>query len=111
MFRLVLSILLVLAFTGASTASAMHGLNHGSDHADHHAEMTENDLLADAEKALAGCCDTTKGMGSTPCFGDLVATSAISPVNLASRIAIGVLYADFEFSNLILAVPTGPPKV
>ncbi len=111
MFRLVLSIILVVAFAGASTASVMHGLNYGPDHADHHAEMTENDLVADAEKALADCCDTTGGMGSTPCFGDLVVTTAISPVNLASSFAFGVLYADFEFSNLILAVPTGPPKV
>ena len=53
MFRLVLSIILVVAFAGASTASVMHGLNYGPDHTDHHAEMTENDLVADAEKALA----------------------------------------------------------
>ncbi len=111
MFRLVLSIILVVAFAGASTASVMHGLNHGSDHAAHHAEMSESDPVADAEKALADCCDATSGMGSMPCFGDLAATSAISPVNPASMAAIGLMYADCNFSNLTLAVPTGPPKV
>ncbi|MEL8054606.1 MAG: hypothetical protein AAGK66_00490 [Pseudomonadota bacterium] len=111
MFRLVLSIILVVAFAGASTVSVVHGLNYGPDHADHHAEMTENDLVADAEKALANCCDTTGGMGSTPCFGDLVVTAAILPVSPSREMVIGVLYADFEFSNLTRAVPTGPPKV
>ncbi len=110
MSRLVLSIILVVAFAGASTASVMHGLNHGSGHADHHAEMSKSDPLADAETALADCCDATSGMGSTPCFGDLAATSAISPDNPANRSVVGVLYADFDFANLTLAVPTGPPK-
>ncbi len=111
MFRLVLSIILVSAFAGASTASVMHGLNHGSDHAAHHAEMSESDPVADAKTALADCCDATSGMGSTPCFGDLAPTSAISPVNLASMAAISLMYADCNFSNLTLAVPTGPPRV
>ena len=111
MFRLVLSIILVVAFAGASTASVMHGLDHGSDHADHRAEMTESDPLADAEQALADCCDTTSGTGSTFCFGDLAAMSAISPVNSANSLANGMLYSDLGFSNLRLAVPTGPPKV
>lgn len=84
MFRLVLSITLVFAFAGASTASAMHGLNHGSDHAEHHAQMSQSGPLADAEKALADCCDATSGMGSMPCFGDLAATSAILQVTPAS---------------------------
>ncbi|MDJ0683486.1 MAG: hypothetical protein QNJ84_02180 [Alphaproteobacteria bacterium] len=111
MVRLVLSIILVALFAGASPASVMHGLNHGSDHAEHHPEMTENDLLADAEKTLADCCDTTAGMGSTPCFGDLVATSAVSPISPTSRKVSGLLCADFDFSNSTLSVPTGPPKV
>ncbi|WP_107843939.1 hypothetical protein [Litoreibacter ponti] len=111
MFRLVLSILLVVAFAGASTASVMHGLSHGSDHVNHHVDMTESDPLADAEKALADCCDATSGMGSMPCFGDLAATSAILQVIPASRSVVSVLYADFDFANLTLAVPTGPPKV
>ena len=111
MFRLVLSIILVCAFAGASTASVMHGLNHGPDHADHHAQMSEIDPLADAEKALADCCDATSGMGSMPCFSDFAATSAISPVNPTSMAAIGLMYADCDFANLTLAVPTGPPKV
>jgi hypothetical protein len=111
MFRLVLSIILVFAFAGASTASVMHGLNHGSDHMDHHTQMSESDPLADAETALADCCDATSGMGSTPCFGDLAATSATLQVIPASRSVVSVLYADFDFANLTLAVPTGPPKV
>ncbi len=111
MFRFVLSFILVVAFAGASTASVMHGLNHGSDHADHHAQMSESDPLADAEEALADCCDATSGMGSMPCFGDLAATSAILQNNPASRSVVSVLYADFDFANLMLAVPTGPPKV
>lgn len=111
MFRIVLSIILVVAFAGASAASVMHGLNHGEDQAGHHAEMTENHPLADAEKALADCCDTTSGMGSTPCFVDLVVVSAIAPVNTASRTTNGFLCDDFDFSNLTPAVPTGPPKV
>ena len=111
MVRLVLSIILVVAFAGASTASMMHGLNHGSDHAAHHAEMSESDPVADAEKSLADCCDATSGMGSVPCFGDLAATSAILQVILASRSVVSVLYDDFDFANLTLAVPTGPPKV
>ncbi|MEO0963308.1 MAG: hypothetical protein AAFY01_12900 [Pseudomonadota bacterium] len=111
MFRLVLSIILVFAFAGASTASVMHGLNHGSDHADHHAQMSESDPLADAEKALADCCDATSGMGSMPCFGDLAATSAILQVIPSSTSVVSILYADFDFANLTLSVPTGPPKV
>ena len=111
MFRLVLSFILVVAFAGASTASVMHGLNHGSDHADHHAQMSESNPLADAEKALADCCDATSGMGSMPCFGDLVATSATLQLIPTSRSVASVLYVDFDFANLSLAVPTGPPKV
>lgn len=111
MFRLLLSILLAIAFASASTASVMHGLNHGQDHAAHHAEMSEHDLSADAEKALSDCCDATSGMGSAPCFGDLVATSAIVPVDPANSLAKGELHTDFHFANLTLAVPTGPPKV
>ena len=111
MFRFVLSFILVVAFAGASTASVMHGLNHGSDHADHHAQMSESDLLADAEKTLADCCDATSGMGSMPCFGDLVTTSAILQLIPTSRSVVSVLYVDFDFANLTLAVPTGPPKV
>ena len=111
MFRLALSVILVVAFAGASTASVMHGLNHGLDHAAHHAEMTESDPLADAEKALADCCDATNGVGSTPCFGDLVATSVISPINPTNSIVVAVLYIDHNFSNPTLTVPTGPPKV
>ena len=111
MFRLVLSIILVFAFVGASTASVMHGLNHGSDHADHHSETKETDPLADAEEALADCCDATSGMGSTPCFGDLAATSVISTINPANSTVVAGTYAVCDFSNLTLAVPTGPPKV
>ncbi|AKS44618.1 hypothetical protein SAMN05444287_2470 [Octadecabacter temperatus] len=111
MLRLVLSIILVFVFTGASTASVMHGLNHGSDHADHHAQTSESDPLADAEKALADCCDASSGMGSMPCFGDLAAASAILQVIPASRSVVSVLHANFDFANLTLAVPTGPPKV
>ncbi|WP_299673282.1 hypothetical protein [uncultured Roseobacter sp.] len=111
MVRLVLSIILVVAFASASTASVTHGLNHGSGHADHHAEMSKSDPLADAETALTGCCDATSGMGSMPCFGDLAATSAISPAHLANNTVVAGTYADCDFSNLTLAVPTGPPKV
>ncbi|MEM8777153.1 MAG: hypothetical protein AAGF53_19180 [Pseudomonadota bacterium] len=111
MFRLVLSIILVFAFVGGSTASVIHGLNHGSDHGNHHAEMSESDLFAEAEKALADCCDATSGMGSMPCFGDLVATTAILQLIPTSRSVVSVLYVDFDFANLTLAVPTGPPKV
>ena len=110
MFRLVLSITLIFAFAGASTASVMHSLNHGSDHADHHAQMSD-DPLADAEKALADCCDGTSGMGSMPCFGDLAANSAVLQVIPLSRSVVSVQYADFDFANLTRAVPTGPPKV
>ena len=111
MFRFVLSIILVFAFAGVSTASVMHGLKQGLDHTDHHAQMTESEPLADAEKALADCCDSASGMGSMPCFGDLAATSSILQVILASRSVVSVLYADFDFANLTVAVPTGPPKV
>lgn len=111
MFRLVLSIILVVAFAGATTASATHGFDHGMDHAEHHAEMTKDDLMADAGNALAHCCDTAGGVGSTSCFADLATMSAIVPDSPASGMAIGLLYADFDFSNLTLSVPTGPPKV
>lgn len=111
MLRLFLSIILVFAFAGASTASVMHGLHHGSDHTEHHAQMSESDPSADAEKALADCCDATSGMGSMPCFGDLASTSAISPINPANSTVVAWTYADCDFSNLTLSVPTGPPKV
>ena len=110
MFRIVLSIILVVAFAGASAASVVHGVNHGSDHAGHHAEPTTKDVLAEAEMALAECCDTTSGMGSTPCFGDLVATSAMSPVTPAVSTTIGLFHAGSKFSNHARAAPTGPPK-
>ena len=111
MFRFVLSIILVFAFAGASTASAMHGLNHGSNHADHHAHVSEIDPLAGAETALADCCDATSGMGSIPCFSDLAAATAVLPVSPASRSVICVPFVYFDFANLTVAVPTGPPKV
>ncbi|WP_170429740.1 hypothetical protein [Ruegeria arenilitoris] len=110
MFRLVLSILLVVAFSGASAASVKHGLTHGSDHSGHHAQMAGDDLLADAEKAAADCCDTTSGMGSTSCFGDLVATSGISPIAPLVISVVGVTYAGADLSGVALGVPTGPPK-
>jgi len=110
MLRLLVSVILVVAFAGASSASVAHGLNHGSDHAGHHPEMTENDLLADAENALADCCDTTSGMGASACFGELAAISAVLPDSPASGMAIGLPYIDFDFANLTLSVPTGPPK-
>ncbi|SLN63711.1 hypothetical protein [Ruegeria meonggei] len=110
MFRLVLSIFLVIAFSGASAASVKHGLTHGSDHSGHHAQMADDDPLADAEKAAADCCDTTSGMGSTSCFGDLVATAGISPI-APLVISVGsVTGAGADFSGLALGVPTGPPK-
>ncbi|NOD65603.1 MULTISPECIES: hypothetical protein [unclassified Ruegeria] len=110
MFRLVLSILLVVAFSGASAASVKHGLTHGSDHSGHHAQMAGDDPLADAEKAAAECCDTTGGMGSTSCFGDLVATAGISPIAPFAISEGGVTQARCDFSGLALGVPTGPPK-
>ncbi len=110
MWRLILSIILVVTVAGASAASVMHGMNQGLDHTDHHIETTENDLLADAEDALAACCDATSGMGSASCFGDLVTASVMLPVNPDGRTAISDLYSDVEFANRTLAVPTGPPK-
>ncbi|WP_037317779.1 hypothetical protein [Ruegeria halocynthiae] len=109
MFRLVLSILLVVAFSGASAASVKHGLNLGSDHSGHHAQMAD-DPLADAGKAVADCCDTTSGMGSASCFGDLVATAGISPIAPLAISVGGVTLAGSDNSSLALGVPTGPPK-
>ena len=110
MFRLVLSIILVLTFAGASAASVMHGVNHGTDHADHHVEMTEDSGLADAEKALADCCDSTAGMGSAFCFGDLVATVEVLPVAPKAALTSEFANARSDFLGLSLGVPTGPPK-
>ncbi len=110
MFRLVLTILLVVAFSGATAASVKHGLNRGSDHSGHHAQMAGDDPLADAEKAAADCCDTTSGMSSTSCFGDLVATAGISPIAPLVISVGGVTYAGADLSGLSLGVPTGPPK-
>ncbi|WP_171239231.1 hypothetical protein [Ruegeria sp. HKCCA5491] len=110
MFRLVLSILLVVAFSGAFAASVKHGLTHGSDHSRHHAQMAGDDPLADAKKAAADCCDTTSGMGSTSCFGDLVATAGISPIAPLVIAVSGLTHAGADFSGLALGVPTGPPK-
>ncbi|WP_171208662.1 hypothetical protein [Ruegeria sp. HKCCA6948] len=110
MFRLILSILLVVAFSGASAASVKHGLTHGSDHSGHHAQMAGDDPLADAEKAAADCCDAASGMGSTSCFGDLVATVGISPIAPMVISVGGVTYARADFSGLALGVPIGPPK-
>lgn len=109
MFRLLLSILLVVAFSGASAASVKHGLTHGADHSGHHAQMAD-DPLADAENAVADCCDTTSGMGSASCFGDLVATAGILPIALLVILARGVAPADSDSSGLELGVLTGPPK-
>lgn len=110
MWRLILSVILVVAFAGASAASVVHGLNQGMDHTGHHTEMTQTDPLADAEDALAACCDATSGMGSASCFGDLVAGSVIVPVNPVGTTAIADPYSDVDFANRTLAVPTGPPK-
>lgn len=110
MFRFVLSIILVLAYAGASAASVMHGLNHGPDHTAHHAEMTEDDLLADAEKAIMDCCDTTTGMGAAFCFGDLVATTEVLQISPIAKVGQGLTHARPDVSSLSLGVPTGPPK-
>ncbi|WP_171123270.1 MULTISPECIES: hypothetical protein [unclassified Ruegeria] len=110
MFRLILSILLVVAFSGASAASVKHGLTHGSDHSGHHVQIADDDPLANAEKTVADCCDTTSSMSSASCFGDLVATPGISPIAPLAISECGVTQADSDFSGLAMGVPTGPPK-
>lgn len=111
MFRLALSILLVVAFSCASAASVMHGLSHGSEHVGHHAEMAAGDAFADAGEALADCCDTTGGVWSASCLGDLVTTAEITPIAPAATLTRSAAHADAGSSGLTPAVPTGPPKV
>lgn len=110
MFRLVLLILLVFAFTGASATSGAHDLNLGSDNTGHHAEMAGGDTLADAEKTLADCCDTTGGMGSAACFGDLANEVGVLPMAPPAAMTGRAAHASPDFSSLTLAVPIGPPK-
>ena len=111
MLRVILSMLLVAAFAGASLASVMHGVSHGSDHAGHHADMAHNDLPSDAEQALAECCDAASGKGSASCFGDLLAGVFMSPIALTATVTGGTAVSDLRLSGLTRAVPTGPPKV
>lgn len=111
MFRVILSILLVVAFAGASLASVMHDMNHGSDHAGHHADMIHGDLPSDSEQALAECCDAVSGKGSASCFGDLLAGALISPTARTETVTDGYASSELSLSGRTLAVPTGPPKV
>lgn len=110
MYRVVLSIVLVVAFFGASAASVMHGLDGGSDHADHHAEMAMGDPMIDAEQTLSECCDATGGMGAASCFGDFIASAGISQMTAIGSMKNGLASDDIVFSDLTPAVPTGPPK-
>ena len=111
MLRVILSFFLVLAFTGASLASVMHGVSHGSDHTGHHADMAHNDLPSDAEQALAECCDAASGKGPATRFGDLLAGVLISPIAHTETVTGGTAASVLRLSGLTRAVPTGPPKV
>ena len=111
MFRVILSILLVVAFTGASLASVMHDITHGSDHAEHHASMSHHELPADAEPALAECCDAVSGKGSASCFGDLLAGAMVAPISLTATGTDNSTASELSLIGRTLAVPTGPPKV
>ena len=105
MFRVILSILLVVAFTGASLAFVMHDMNHGSDHAGHHADMIHSDLPSDSEQALAECCDAVTA------FGDLLAGAMVTPISLTATVTDDSATFELSLIGRTLAVPTGPPKV
>ena len=110
MLRLVLSFILVVALSGASAASVMHGVSHEAPHTGHHAEMASGDPLTDAEQALADCCDSTGGMGPKSCLGDLTATYGINPTTPKAALTNCTPQPDTHFAGVKLAVPIGPPK-
>ncbi|WP_299368605.1 hypothetical protein [uncultured Tateyamaria sp.] len=111
MFRLVPLILLIVTLAGASAASVMHGINEESNHGNHHAETTLGDVVADAERALADCCDAAGGMGSLSCFADFVAAAAMALIDPPVATNNSPAHAGSNFPDRALAVPTGPPKV
>lgn len=110
MSRVILSIILVLAFVGASLASVKHGISHGADHVGHHADLAHSDLPSDAEQALPECCDAASGKGPATCFGDLLAGVFMSPIPRTATVIGGIAVSDLRLSGLTRAVPTGPPK-
>ena len=110
MRRAVFLFLLVVAFSGASVVSLMHGLNHGSHQADHHAEMAGSGPF-DAEASLADCCDAAAGTGSAHCFGDPVATTGCMTIAPMASMTRPVAFTGSDLSGRTPAVPTGPPKV
>ena len=89
----------------------MHGASHGKHLAGHHAEMVMADLSDEASKALAECCDSTGGMGSTSCLEALARAIWITEHSAAATRFTLPLHPDAHFACLTRAVPTGPPKV
>ena len=110
MLRLVLSIILVIAFAGASTASVMHGLTHGASHADQHDAMVDDMPVESANAAIAGCCKSSGGVGSTLCFGDLVTANWVLVITPAKGLENYSLHLGKHTAGTLLDVPTGPPK-
>ena len=110
MLRLVLSVILVIAFAGASTASVMHGLTHGASHADHHGAMVDDMPMESAEAAIADCCKSSGGVGSTLCFGDLVATNWVLAITAAKSLGSYSFHLGKHPAGAATDVPTGPPK-
>ena len=111
MSRVVFFLLLVFAFSGASVASLVHGLNHMSHHDHHHAEMADADPVTAPATSLAECCDATGGMGSAQCFGDPVATTGCVTIAPMATMTRTVSHTGSDLSGRTPAVPTGPPKV
>lgn len=110
MHRFLVSILVLVAFVGASAAAEVHGLKHSLHNGFHHIETPDEDLLVEAEKAIADCCDATSGMGSVTCLGDVVGGLTLTPIAPLTMAKMKIANAVFELSSLSLSVPTGPPK-
>ncbi|MEL7519501.1 MAG: hypothetical protein AAFN48_11180, partial [Pseudomonadota bacterium] len=77
MFRLVLSVLLAFALTGAAAASVAHGWSHDAGDAHVHAEAHDGDEQPQHAGAFSDCCDAPASKGAGHCLGDIAVSVSL----------------------------------
>lgn len=108
MLRLILSVILAFALTGAAAASLAHGWSDEAGHV--HADAHDAHDLQHHADAFSDCCDAPASKGGGHCLGDIaVALSLLSAQPDASQMGY-TLGAARHPITATLNVPTGPPK-
>ncbi|WP_300064402.1 hypothetical protein [uncultured Roseobacter sp.] len=110
MFRLMLSIVLAFALTGAAAASVAHSLSGDADHAHVNGEVHDVEDRPHYTGAFSDCCDAPASKGAGHCLGDIaVALSLLSALPDVFHVGYTLGAAHYP-ETATLNVPTGPPK-